>query len=150
MRTAAGRVVDGLARVLRDHADLRVAHGVARREALGEEPQPRLAVVAVAECDDVHALVEERERALRALIAAFPEGSKAGKLPCVLLKVEGRGNCYEEHETFPGGSSRWTGSVALSSVRVCRIMTDAFRESSADKVLLPDFTLPRRPPPLPP
>jgi hypothetical protein len=29
-------------------------------------------------------------------------------------------------------------------------MTDAFRESSADKVLLPDFTLPRRPPPLPP
>ena len=87
---------------------------------------------------------------LGALNAAFPVGSKAGVLPRVLLKVEGRGNCYEEHEVFPGGSSRWTGSVALSSVRVCRIMTDAFRESSADKVLLPDFTLPRRPPPLPP
>ena len=87
---------------------------------------------------------------LGALNAAFPEGSKATGLPRVLLKIEGRGNAYEEHEVFRGGHSRWTGQISLGAIKVCRIMTDAFRNTSADKVLLPDFHIPQKFPPLMP
>ena len=41
MRTAARRVVDGLARVRGNHADRRIAHGVSRLEALGERGRLR-------------------------------------------------------------------------------------------------------------
>ena len=87
---------------------------------------------------------------LGALNAAFPEGSKATGLPRVLLKIEGRGNAYEEHEVFRGGHSRWTEQISLGAMKVCRIMTDAFRNTSADKVLLPDFHIPQKFPPLMP
>lgn len=68
---------------------------------------------------------------LRALEAAFPHKSKALKHPRVLIKLEASGNAYEHHQVN-GMSSRWTGKIALTKVKVARIMTDAFMRTRAE------------------
>lgn len=68
---------------------------------------------------------------LKALEAAFPKDSKALKHPRVLVKLESKGNAYECHQVN-GMSSRWTGKIALTKVKVTRIMTDAFMRTRGE------------------
>ena len=76
-----------------------------------------------------------------ALQAGFPKGSVAKHYPRVLLKIETKGNAYEQcvYQKFKGNATQKpSGKTAVTSFRVMRVMTDAFRESALDKLRFGD------------